>query len=140
MIITDRVESKRAEKILLFIKISSITFLFLIIMMAIKTKNVRLSDFRGFGWSSVMLANAYTVFSKRKGQFIEWREDEIEYKTRSEEATIETKDIKNISIHLDVISIKSFQNQNYEINIQDFTKYEVRLRIKENFTKLQIQS
>lgn len=140
MKIIDRVESKKAQIVLLFTKIAAVVVLVLMIIMATTKSNVRFSDFKDFIIGFILLLNLNNIFNKRKGQFIEWPEDEIEYKTRDEEATIELKDIKNVSIHLDTINIKSIQNQDYKIDIQDFTDYKTRLRIKENFTKLQRHS
>lgn len=140
MAVTDRIESKKAEYILIFLHIAFAILLSLAVIIAITSKHLRFSDFRSFTLPFIMMVNAYSLLNRQKGQFIEWRADEILYKTKGEEGTVEIKDIKNITIHLDTIVIDAINNYTYTINIQNFTKYETRLRIKENFTKLQIKS
>lgn len=59
--------------------------------------------------------------------------DTISFKTRKHPPTaIEIKKVKNIEIELDTIKIFA-TNKEYFLDIEDYTKYEDRMRIKNNF-------
>jgi hypothetical protein len=73
----------------------------------------------------------------RSGQFVEWWNDKIIYKSKGvEDKTIIAADtIKEIKISLDQIEIQSQDQQIYLINIEGYSDNDMRLRIKSNFEK-----
>lgn len=76
-------------------------------------------------------------FKGRTGQFIEWREFDIQYKLKEYDSVkiISIETIMNINIGLDKIIVETTIN-NYIIDIEDFTKYETIKRIKNNFERI----
>jgi hypothetical protein len=71
------------------------------------------------------------------GQFIEWNDNTIKYKTRqTKETTLQISDIKTINILLDKINFELKDNSERTLIIEDYTEYADRLRIKQNFKDL----
>lgn len=81
----------------------------------------------------------YRTAKKWGGQFIEWKEDEISFKSRKyDKTTILLSDIKSINIYLHIIEIETL-NAKYKINIEDYTAYSDRVQLKSNFEKVKNQ-
>jgi hypothetical protein len=138
---TERVESKKVEKILTFVKIMIVIVILIPLIIVLKNyehvSSLRLSHFSQFFLALFLLFRFYTKFSKRKGQFIEWSPNEIQFKTKEQEGEIPINEIKNIDINIDSIDITLENGENYMLNIQDFGDYDTRIKIKDNFSKLQ---
>jgi hypothetical protein len=83
-----------------------------------------------------MFFNFRQKTANRKGQFIKWTEDSIQFKSKDTECKIFISEIKDIKIGLDKIDLHLENGSTQTINIDDFTNYNDRLRIKENFGKL----
>ena len=71
--------------------------------------------------------------SKHKGQFIKWTENYVEFKSKDNQSTVQYQDIQTVNIGLDNIAINLKDNSTHTINIEDYTNYDDRLRIKKNF-------
>src|SRR5690606_20928410 len=100
-----------------------------------------------FYWSDLIVGSAlafyyvylYQVeFKDRKRQFIEWQADKLVFKLKNETAMlkIDLNTISNIKINLDTIEIIDVHDQYLTLDISDFTKYDDRRRIKDNFERL----
>lgn len=99
----------------------------------------------GFTWFTVLstsfgsvplLIHSFFSHRNKRGQFIEWSEEAIVFKSKKYSSSkVLLKDIKSIEIGLDVVEIEAKEKW-YKINIEDYTEYEDRLRIKENFRNL----
>ncbi|MCE3228234.1 MAG: hypothetical protein K0S32_2785 [Bacteroidetes bacterium] len=74
--------------------------------------------------------------SSRKGQFIKWTENSVVFKSRGSENQILLTDIHNIKITLDNIDLHLKDGSTKTINIEDYSDYDDRMRIKGNFEKL----
>ena len=73
---------------------------------------------------------------KWSGQFIEWSDSQILFKTREyDKTTVELDDINSIEIKLDRIILRT-KEKDFEINIEDYTEYEDRLQLKNNFERI----
>jgi hypothetical protein len=77
------------------------------------------------------------LWSQDAGLYIEWRTNEVEFKTHNGFGLIDIKALKRIEIGLDEITAYIEVNEVKVINIERFTDYNTRLRIKENFSQLQ---
>ncbi|MBF9254976.1 hypothetical protein I2I11_16855 [Pontibacter sp. 172403-2] len=140
----DRVESKRMEKFKkLFFYIGFISVIILAYKVSTRTNH---SGTTGFLLDCLLIVfSIYLTFRSfrnaigRTGQFIEWREFDIQYKLKEDDSvkTIPIKTIKNINIGLDKIIVETTTNS-YRLDIEDFTKYETIKRIKNNFERIKI--
>jgi hypothetical protein len=137
----DRIENKRFEKnIKLFRWLAVLTLIIAIIKISLDP-NIFNSSGRKFDFIisllpiSLFLQYRQTA-NKWGGQFIEWTENEISFKSRKYDNTIiNLDDIDEILIKLDTIEIRT-KNKNFVINIEDYTDYQIRLRLKNNFEKI----
>jgi hypothetical protein len=77
------------------------------------------------------------LWSQDAGLYIEWRTNEVEFKTHNGFGLIDIKALKRIEIGLDEITAYIEVDELKVINIERFTDYNTRLRIKENFSQLQ---
>jgi hypothetical protein len=77
------------------------------------------------------------LWSQDAGLYIEWRTNEVEFKTHNGFGLIDIKALKRIEIGLDEITAYIEVDEVKVINIERFTDYNTRLRIKENFSQLQ---
>lgn len=138
--VIDRVESRKSENILRFIKYAAGTILTATTIFIIwnwdKIDSLRLSHFKPFIPVITLGGGFYLQIAKQRGQFIEWSADAIEFNTQKVKGKFLISDIKKIDQSLDIITITLKNDENRTIDIQNFTKYEVRLRIKENFNKV----
>ncbi|WP_310991034.1 hypothetical protein [Aequorivita marina] len=133
-----RLENNRFEKNIKFFKWGAIITMFLAIMRIGFDSDI----FKGsatFGDFILTLIPVGLFLQYRQtakkwgGQFIEWTDNQIIFKSRKyDETTIEIDDIESIDIKLDMICIKT-KEKNYEINIEDYTKYEDRFELKSQF-------
>jgi|SRR5690554_338990 len=136
-----RLENNRFEKNIKFFKWGAIVTLFLAIIRIAFDSNI----FHGtatFGDFMLTLIPVGLFIQYRQtakkwgGQFIEWTDNQIIFKSRKyAKTTIEITDIESIEIKLDLIIIKTIEN-NYEINIEDYTEYEDRIQLKNNFERV----
>ena len=129
--VIDKIENKRHEKKLkLFMWCAYISIALAII-------NTALGNLVFTNLVPIALYFQYKKTSKKWGnQFIEWKKQELIFKTREYDiTTISIKDIESILIQLDIIEIKT-EDENYAINIEDYTDYDKRILLKENFTRL----
>ncbi|WP_152542273.1 hypothetical protein [Pedobacter sp. V48] len=77
------------------------------------------------------------LWSKDAGLFIEWRADQVEYKTHNGSGLIDIKMVKHIDFGLDEIKAYLEKDEVQVINIERFSDYDTRLKIKEHFFQLQ---
>jgi hypothetical protein len=99
----------------------------------------------GFTWFTVLsmsigsvplLIHSFFSHRNKRGQFIEWSEEAIVFKNKKYSSTkVLLKDIKSIEIGLDVVEIET-KEKTYKIDIEDYTEYEDRLRLKRNFRSI----
>jgi len=137
----DRVESRKNEKILLFLKvlISMLVSVFVGMIIYGKYKGYngpKFSDIQPFILGLFLCFSFYLKFSKRKRLFIEWNEERINYKIEEVQGSIDIAEITNVEIDLDRVMITLKSSEVIVLNIQDFTDYDTRLKIKENFRSL----
>lgn len=134
----DKIENRRFERNIWFFKWSAIITLLLAILKIIFFPEIFDGSGKAGDFFLLLLPISFYFNYKRTaknwgGQFIEWAENSISFKTRNYASTIiETKEIKNIDIALDVIRIQTSEKE-FEISIEDYTNYEDRIRIKDNF-------
>lgn len=139
--LNDRIENRRFEKNIKFFKWAAVITLVLAVLKIAFTPDI----LKGGGETADFLTSLIPIalfFQYRStarkwgGQFIEWKENEISFKTRNyDHTTIHLSSIESIDIRLDIIEIKTSE-QKYDINIEDYTKYQDRIRLKENFNKI----
>jgi len=140
----ERIENKRYEKNLKLFKWGAILSLALaVIRIAIEPKILSgigsTIDFILLLYPIPLFILYYRTAQKWGGQFIEWKEDEISFKSRKyDKTTIPLSDIKSINIHLHIIEIETL-NAKYKINIEDYTAYSERVQLKSNFEKIKTQ-
>ncbi|RVU00810.1 hypothetical protein EOD41_09225 [Mucilaginibacter limnophilus] len=142
-VLLDEVKSNKADN---FAKISLIAGLLLFICFLAKII-LNLHSEKGIGFifdcllllfSSISSFTSFKRLSKRKSQYIKWWSHKIFYKLFDNNIPkeINVSDITSISVGMDLIEIYTFSNITYNLNIIDFTDYNVRARIKENFENL----
>ncbi len=136
-----RLENKRFEKNIKFFKWGAIITLFLaIIRIAFDADlfqgSAKLGDFM-LSLIPIMFFIQYRKTAKKwSGQFIEWSDSQILFKTREyDKTTVELDDINSIEIKLDRIILRT-KEEDFEINIEDYTEYEDRLQLKNNFERI----
>jgi hypothetical protein len=140
-IVIDEIKSDRVEKFeKLFRNLAVITTFLAMARLALRpeilTGNGSTIDYL-ISLSPILFYASYkSKASKNTGQFIKWTETSIKYKTKDTHGDIVISDIKSIEINLDIINIVLKDASNHSINIEDFTKYEDRVRIKGNFEKV----
>lgn len=133
-----RIENKRYEKNLKLFKWGAILSLVLAaIRIAIEPEILSgvgsTIDFILLLYPIPLFILYYRTAKKWGGQFIEWKEDQISFKSRKyDKTTVPLSEIKSINIHLHIIEIETLKAK-YEINIEDYTAYKDRIRLKENF-------
>lgn len=137
----DRIENTRFEKnIKLFKWVAILSFLLVIVRilfdLEIMNGGGKLSDLFTSLIPVGMFFQYRSTAKKWGGQFFEWKENEVEFKSRKYDKTVVTHNsIIQINIKLDIIEIKT-NDKLYEINIEDYTEYNDRLRLKNNFEQL----
>src|SRR5690554_4269932 len=140
----ERIENKRYEKNLTLFKWGAILSLALAaIRIAIEPEILSgigsTIDYMLLLYPIPLFLLYYRTAQKWGGQFIEWKEDEISFKSRKyDKTTIRFSDIKSINIHLHIIEIETLKAK-YEINIEDYTAYSDRVQLKSNFEKVKNQ-
>lgn len=139
--IIDRLENKRYEKNIKFFKWVAIGSFIAAIARILSEPNILTGAGKTFDYV-ITLYPIGLYFQYRKtaknwnGQFFEWKQNELKFKSRKYDKTIIAyTSIKSIEIKLDFIYIETTENS-FEINIEDYTEYEDRMRLKENFKKL----
>lgn len=145
-LVIDRIENKRFEKNIKLFKWLAIISIIpiigkLILNPEILTGKGTFLDY-AINFIPVFLFFEYSRKAKNwGGQFIEWKEGKISFKLRKvSENTIEYSNIESIEIKLDNIIITLKDGEKYDLNIEDYTEYEDRLRIKENFKRIMLDT
>ncbi|MFT6718717.1 MAG: hypothetical protein ACJAY8_001113 [Sphingobacteriales bacterium] len=139
--VIDRIENKRHERnIKLFKWGTIISLLHLVIRIscgiAFVDAGFDLADLVSVFVPISMLYHYFSTSKKWGGQFFEWREKELEFKSRKyDTTTISHSSILQINIKLDIIEIQT-QDSIFTINIEDYTEYMDRVRLKTNFEEL----
>ncbi|WP_226389698.1 hypothetical protein [Penaeicola halotolerans] len=137
----DRIENYRFEKNIKFFKWGAIITLLLAVFKVAFTPDIldgggKMADFLLTLIPIGLFFQYRSAAKKWGGQFIEWKENEISFKSRKYNlTTIHLSNIESIDIRLDVIEIRTSE-QKLDINIEDYTKYEDRIRVKDNFKKI----
>ncbi len=135
----DKIENNRYEKnIKLFKWVAYLS----IIPIGYKLVTIFISsEFKTNAYDLISLAIPLILFFNYKrtaknwgGQFIEWNNDILTFKTKDiKEIIISIENINKIEIKLDSILILTNENKTLLINLEDYTDYKDRLRIKKNF-------
>lgn len=82
----------------------------------------------------LMFVQQLMYFKKRKGQFIEWKETGIEYKVIEKTPIfLEYSEIENITINLEDVVFKLKDGSEKILSIKDYSNYNDKKKIKENF-------
>lgn len=139
--IVDHIESKRIEKNTELFKYLAISMGILAVFKIISHPEILLGNGQLMDYiislsPLLLFLHYHSVTSKHKGQFIRWTEDKIEYKSKELNDIIAVSEIQNIEIHLELIRIYLADNIVHIINIEDYTEFEDRKRIKNNFKRL----
>lgn len=141
-ITNERIESRSFDKILKFIYIGGVILILLNFLRYYMTDDIMV---KGWGWAlGAIFWISYPVYTvmkfkkeskKRSGQYIEWKNETIEYnlKKEVEPHVIQRNQIENINIRLDIIEITEKSGKLHELDISDFSKYKDRIKIKDNF-------
>lgn len=138
----ERIENKRFEKTIRLFKILAISSVAIVGLYILSTLIFFNGEFEFVNFSGFLFAIGFYFEYKRKartlgGQFIEWTENEISFKTRQKEAiVINYESITDIIIKLHEIIIKTDDNEEHKLYIEDFTDYTERMRIKNNFESI----
>lgn len=137
MQVIDRVELVAKTQSLRILNICGMICLavwLIMILTAVTFKNdyVRTLLLIGIFWS--LLGR---LWSEDAGLFIDWRTDEIEFKTHNGSGLINIRKLNHIDIGLDEIKGYLENEEVVVINIERFSDYNTRLRIKDNFSQLQ---
>lgn len=136
--ITDRMNNTRYEKNLKNYKRLAIGALILLVFQVLMAPvtfrdGFKLADTLTNLLPFTLLIHYYFTAKKWGGQYMQWTEDYFAFKSRKyPETQLPLSGIISIDIKLDTITIETKQ-QRFEINIEDYTEYEDRLRMKENF-------
>ena len=86
----------------------------------------------------IIIAYRYRA-QKYGGQFIEWTEDSIIFKTRQRSShSVQIEQIKEIDIQFDTVEFLMSDGSKTTLNFIDFHDVEDRKRIKTNFEKMKI--
>ncbi len=142
--LNDRIENRRIERNLKFFKWAAVISLLIAVFKILLTPEILNDGGRMVDYITTLIPIGLflqyrSTAKKWGGQFIEWNENEISFKSRKcDNTTIKLVDIKSIDILLDIISIITLDKK-YEINIEDFTNYKDRVRIKGNFEKVKLK-
>lgn len=141
-ILIDKITTNRVEKNEnLFKGLAIATFILAILKIVIKpdilTGNGSIIDYLISLLPIYFYYNYRSKTSKHKGQFIEWRENILEFKSKDSHEKIDLEKITDISIHLDLITITLSDRTTKILNIEDYVEYDDRLRIKSNFERMQ---
>jgi hypothetical protein len=139
--IIDRLENRRYEKTIKRYKwLVIITLPLIIVRLAldpgILNNGAKLGDLLTTLLPLGFFIQYKATAKKWGGQFFEWRDSEVEFKSRKYDKTIISHEsILQINIKLDIIEIQT-KNKLFEINIEDYLEYSDRLRLKNNFKEL----
>jgi len=137
--IIDRIENRRFDKSNNLLKWLAIISLPIVVLYIANSTD----GFKSFSSKLDLISFITPLFlfifhrnrtKKWGGQFIEWKEDGVEYKSReSDIVSINFQDLSDIVINLDTIIFKLKNGLDKELLIEDYTEYEDRIRIKSNF-------
>jgi hypothetical protein len=140
--VIDKIENKTVERKMKFLKWSAIIMLILSLLKIYMNPDIFNKVGSSFDFI-IFLLPLYLFYEYRKnaknwnGQFIEWNDNEIIYKTREEHTTIlKYVQIQSIDIKLDEIILNTKEGEQRKIYIEDFEEYSDRVRIKKNFESL----
>jgi len=82
---------------------------------------------------------SYKRLSKRRNQYIEFKKDEIKFKTKTDpDKTVKIKDIEAVDIKVHEIHLKT-NDLTYKVYLEDFKNYTDRIRIKELFKEIKTE-
>ena len=86
---------------------------------------------------SIIFISFYLIRRKKwGGQYIEWNEESVIYKSRGpNQIEIQYRLIEELEIRMDSIEFKLKDGTINILEIEDFFEYEDRIRIKKNFEK-----
>jgi hypothetical protein len=137
MAVIDRIELVAKTKSIRILNICGVICLVIWLIMVLsadtfKNEYLRTLLLVGTFWSLLGM-----LWSQDAGLYIEWRTNEVEFKTHNGFGLIDIKALKRIEIGLDEITAYIEVDELKVINIERFTDYNTRLRIKENFSQLQ---
>lgn len=140
--VIDKIENKTVERKMKFLKWCAIITLILALLRVYMVPSALSRVGSAFDFI-IFLLPIYLFYEYRKnaknwkGQFIEWNDNEIKYKTREEQTTIlKYEQIQSVDIKLDEIIINIKEGEQRRIYIEDFEEYSDRVRIKKNFETL----
>ncbi|RZL20012.1 MAG: hypothetical protein EOO89_01580 [Pedobacter sp.] len=137
MPVIDRIELVAKKKSLRILNICGIACIGVWLIMVLSAETFKTDDFRSLLLIGIFWSLLGKLWSEDDGLFIEWRNDEVEFKTHNASGIISIKALKRIDIGLDEIKAFSEADEVKIVDIEHFTDYNTRLRIKENFTLLQ---
>ena len=137
MPVTDRIELTAKSQSLKILNICGAICLAAWLFMVFSSETVTAEDIRALILVGIFWSLLGKLWSQDAGIFIEWRVDQIEYKTHKEAGVIDVCSLNNIDVGLDEIRVYSENDHVQVINIERFSDYETRLRIKANFSQLQ---
>lgn len=136
-VVIDRIESKRIDrmrKIILFCGIASVLLLGL---KFVSKTSFSFDNIVILSLSAFLCRKLWVELNVRTGQFIEWTKDNVIYKLRTENPqTIAVSEIKDIHFGAQTFEILTNANEKYILDVSDFSNYNDRKRVRENFEKL----
>ena len=146
MILVERIENNRIEKFSKTLKILAIVTVVLAIGKVFLKPSILIGAGNLLDYL-ICFSPLYFYFDyKRKtknwqGQFIEWRVDSFEFKTRNTSNILVPYNLlESIDIKFDQIEFKLKSGSTSSLSLEDFTDYKDRMRIKSNFEKLKLTS
>ena len=137
MPVTERIELTAKSKSLKILNICGVICLAAWLFRVFSSDTFNSEEIRALLLVGIFWSLLGKLWSQDAGLFIEWRADQIEYKTHKGAGLIDVSSLNHIDVGLDEIKIYSKTGHVQVINIERFSNYNTRLRIKSNFSQLQ---
>jgi|GEM_PF-1243751 hypothetical protein len=135
----ERIENKGFEKTVKTFKILTIISLSIVVLLFLTDHVFKVTDIGYVNLSGFIFVVGFYYDYRKKvktlgGQFIEWSENEISFKSRQEETkTIKLDSIKKIEIKSSEVLLNTIEDLSYTINLDDYREYSEKIKIKNNF-------
>ncbi|NRF40697.1 hypothetical protein [Pedobacter foliorum] len=137
MAVIDRIELSAKSKSLKILNICGAIYLAVWLFMVLSAETFKSEYIKTLLMGGTFWSLLSRLWSKDAGLFIEWRPDQVEFKTHNGSGLIDIKMLKHIDVGLDEIKAYLEKDEVQVINIARFSDYDTRLKIKEHFSQLQ---
>ncbi|MGY4384729.1 hypothetical protein ACVWYN_001763 [Pedobacter sp. UYP24] len=137
MAVIDRIELRANSKSLKILNICGAVYLTVWLFIVLLAETFKSDHIKALIMGVLFWSLLSKLWSKDAGLFIEFRADQIEFKTHNGFGVFDIKMLKQIDVGLDEITVYLENDEVQVINIEHFSDYDTRLKIKAYFSQLQ---